>query len=120
MRVIVCGGRNFYDRDALDVALSAFNRKHPLTLVITGGARGADTLAETWAHQHGIHTCRIPALWDTHGKAAGGIRNSVMLTVDPEAVIAFPGGSGTADMVQRAMDEGLPIWKPYAKDGTHE
>lgn len=123
MRVIVCGGRNFRDAAFLDVALSAFHRKHRIELVITGdgdgvaGAPGADKLAASWATAHGIHVASVRALWKTHDKAAGPIRNGILLTLDPEAVIAFPGGPGTADMVKRARDEGLPIWEPRRENG---
>lgn len=123
MRVIVCGGRNFRDAAFMDAALSAFNRKHPLELVITGGgegvggAPGADRLAEVWATAHGIHCAVIRALWKTHANAAGPIRNGKLLTLDAEAVIAFPGGPGTADMVRQAEAEGLPIWKPRRDAG---
>lgn len=118
MRVIVCGGRNFKDMTFMDAALSAFHRKHPLELVITGdgegvaGAPGADLMAYNWATANGIHTARVHALWDTHRLAAGPVRNGVLLTLDAEAVIAFPGGKGTQDMVRQAEAEGLPIWKP--------
>ncbi len=34
----------------------------------------------------------------------------------PDAVVVFPGGSGTADMVERARKAGLPVWEPM-KEG---
>jgi hypothetical protein len=48
-----------------------------------------------------VHGCSPD--WKTHGKAGGPIRNQMMLDdYKPQVVIAFPGGSGTADMVRRA------------------
>jgi len=30
---------------------------------------------------------------------------------EPDAVLAFPGGRGTADMVRRAKRAGVPVWE---------
>jgi len=50
------------------------------------------------------------ANWRTHGKAAGPIRNQQMLDEGrPHLVVAFPGGTGTADMVRRAKAAGVPV-----------
>jgi hypothetical protein len=49
--------------------------------------------------------------WNTHGRAAGPIRNQRMLDeVKPELVVAFPGGRGTADMVRRAREAGVNVY----------
>ena len=48
MRVLVCGGRNYVDRQALYHALDELHRLRKFELLIVGGARGADTLAEEW------------------------------------------------------------------------
>jgi len=31
----------------------------------------------------------------------------------PDGVVAFPGGTGTADMIRRAKKAGLKVWEPY-------
>ena len=50
--------------------------------------------------------------WSAHGRAAGARRNGEMLAEGGVvAVVAFPGGSGTADMVRRARRAGLPVWE---------
>lgn len=36
-----------------------------------------------------------------------------MLTLQPDGVIALPGGKGTEDMVAQAIGAGLPVWRPY-------
>lgn len=107
-RVIVCGGRDFADQDVVDNFLDSI----VITEVIHGGASGADTLAGRWAQRRGVPVKVYPADWNKHGRAAGPIRNQQMLdTEDPTAVIAFPGGRGTADMVRRAEDYGVPIYR---------
>lgn len=133
MRVIVCGGRNcgvvpavyapavarglfadvvrraHMERVALRAFLDGVHGTWPITLLIHGGAHGADTLAGEWARDNGIPVQVVPAEWDTHGKAAGPIRNRAMLALSPDAVIAAPGGRGTADMVKQARRAGVPV-----------
>ncbi len=103
MKAIVCGGRTFRDWPLLSAKLDAIHAETPLDRVATGAAPGADTLADTWARSRGIRVERYYALWQTHGKAAGPIRNQKMLNDEqPDMVIAFPGGPGTANMVALA------------------
>lgn len=113
MKLLACGGRDFADREGLERALDAAHSKRPITILIHGGARGADLLAGQWALSRGILVAEVCALWKQHGKGAGPIRNRGMLTLSPDAVIAFPGGSGTADMVGIATEAGLPVWRPF-------
>lgn len=82
------------------------------SLVIHGGARGADTHAGWAATAVDIPVAVYPADWATHGRRAGPIRNAQMLAEGrPDAVLAFPGGRGTADMVRQARAAGVPVWE---------
>ena len=54
MRVLFCGGRHFEDRDMLSAALDRLSKDRSFSLVISGGARGADALAEEWAKAVGL------------------------------------------------------------------
>lgn len=106
MRVIVCGGRDYGDAEAVERALSAL----PITEVAEGGARGADRLAREYALRRGIRVRTYPANWSRFGKAAGPWRNEAMLRgFKPDAVVAFPGGRGTADMTRRATEAGVRV-----------
>lgn len=108
MKVLVCGGRDYNDFDAVNEALTyhAFEADW----IIHGGARGADSLAGEWAALVGIATDVFVADWKTHGRAAGPVRNQRMLEEGkPDLVIAFPGGRGTADMVRRAKSAGVKV-----------
>jgi hypothetical protein len=112
MRVLVCGGRKYADRDHVFGALDAVHRKHGITLIIEGGALGADRLGRAWAKSRGVPFETCEADWDRFGRSAGGIRNAAMLTrFDPQAVVAFAGKSGTADMVARAEAAHIPVWQ---------
>ena len=114
MRVLICGGREFSDEQRLREILVAFvwhgEQIGPGCTVITGGARGADTLAHQWALKCGCETEVYHADWDKHGRAAGPIRNQEMLDKGrPDLVIAFPGGRGTAHMMRIAKAAGIAV-----------
>ena len=106
MKALICGGRDY--RDAAHM-LSVL-RQFPITEIIHGGARGADTLADVYAREAGIPVTVFPADWKGDGAAAGFIRNGRMLAEGkPDIMIAFPGGGGTADMVKRAWKAGVRV-----------
>jgi hypothetical protein len=102
MRVLVCGGRTYNDKDYLYQILDHLHTQVPITQIINGGAHGADTLAHIWAFDNNIPSTSYPADWEIHGRAAGPIRNAQMLKLQPDLVVAFPGGPGTANMIKQA------------------
>jgi hypothetical protein len=109
-RVLVCGGRDYDDRDQLFRILDAAHVANPIVCLIHGAARGADSLAADWALDRDVLCNAYPADWDRDGKAAGPIRNQRMLDEGkPHIVIAFPGGRGTADMIRRAEKPTSPL-----------
>ena len=85
-------------------------------LLLHGGARGADAAIGRAAHQLGWSSLVMPAQWERHGRAAGPIRNRELLqqaiaraeahtspgSMASVLVVAFPGGAGTASLVQQA------------------
>lgn len=110
LKVIVCGGRDYDNRAVLFADMDTHHRRNPIGLVICGGAKGADALAREWAEARGIPVAVFPANWSAHGKGAGPRRNQAMLDFGkPDAVIAYPGGRGTADMTQRAIEAGVAV-----------
>ena len=51
-----------------------------------------------------------PADWKRYGRGAGPARNQAMLVeFNPQLLVAFPGGKGTADMVRRAQKAGVRV-----------
>jgi hypothetical protein len=112
MRVLVCGGREYSNAARVYWALDAVHAKHGITLIIEGGARGADMLGRAWAVARGIAFVTEEAEWKKYGAVAGSIRNAAMLAKhNPEAVVAFTGNSGTADMVAKARAAKVPVWE---------
>jgi hypothetical protein len=115
MRLLVCGGRDFSDAALLERTLDAIHSETPVTVLVHGAARGADTLAAQWAKSRGVEALAFPADWERDGKAAGHLRNARMLEEGrPDAILVFPGGRGTADMVARSRRAGLPVSGPGA------
>lgn len=112
MITLICGGRNFTGHYKFDEAMKLLPFKP--TLIVHGGANGADTLADGWAKHHGIYPVRIDPLWGFYGNPAGSKRNQAMLDImNIQYCIAFPGGTGTADMIKRCINENITVWEPY-------
>lgn len=110
MKVLVCGGRDFNDLPTLEAYLDALHAERRIAEVIQGGARGADYLAHCWASLNGVKSVTYLADWEGEGRAAGPKRNQRMLDEgEPDLVVAFPGGRGTADMVRRARAAGVEV-----------
>jgi hypothetical protein len=110
VRVLVCGGRDFDNPDWLSCSLGELSRGAGWTVVIEGGARGADRQAREWALANGLDVQTFEADWHVHGRRAGPIRNQRMLEEgQPDLVVAFPGGHGTANMVRQAEARGILV-----------
>lgn len=110
MRVLVCGGRDYAGREVLFATLDAIHAVTPIEVLIEGGANGADALAASWARVREVSHWRVPANWRRDGRGAGAIRNQRMLTMcEPNLVVAFPGGNGTADMIDRSHGWGVKV-----------
>lgn len=111
MRVIVCGSRNGCSPPLLERTLSGLFAAPALRphVVISGGATGVDAQAIEWAKAHGICPVTVDACWVPHGYSGGPIRNGRMLWFEPDLVLAFPGGRGTANMVKQAREQGVEV-----------
>ena len=99
MKVAVIGSRGFNNYELVKENLS----KIQITLLVSGGAKGADTLGEQYAKENGIETKIFLPDWEKHGKAAGMLRNTDIIN-ESEVVIAFWDGSskGTLDSINKA------------------
>ena len=107
MKLIIAGGRN-YKLTAKDVeTLDSLQRC--IEEIVSGGALGADKSGESYAFYKKIPVKRFPADWQTHGRAAGPIRNKAMAEY-ADAVALFPGGKGTDSMFREAKAAGLTIY----------
>jgi len=102
MKIAIVGSRTFDDYQFMKDELALWLAGREVTCVISGGASGADALAERWAKEMEIPIVRIEAEWHKYGKAAGPKRNQVMAELCDEATAFWDGVSrGTSDMVDR-------------------
>lgn len=105
MRTIIAGSRGITDAFFVVSLLDDYDRTvRPVTTVISGGARGIDFLGESWAQRTGRPVERYPADWKQYPRAAGPIRNRLMLKVAQACVVIWDGQSpGSRDMAKVAM-----------------
>ncbi len=110
-RVIIAGGRDFSDYELLKRKVLFYTNevnKDNLIVVISGKAKGADSLGEKLAKEIGWKVLEYPADWDTNGKSAGYIRN-IEMAKNADALIAFwdEKSRGTKHMIDTAEKNGL-------------
>lgn len=77
MKLAVVGSRNYTDNLLLENELNTIKEK--ITMVISGGAIGADTLAEKLAIDNNIPFQVMKPDWKTYGRAAGVVRNKQII-----------------------------------------
>lgn len=115
--MLVCGGRDYANYEALERVLGSMHRLEPIDHLIHGGATGADYLADRWADKNHVPRTIILAEWKKYGRAAGPRRNQRLLDEGrPDLVVAFPGGKGTADMVRRARAAGVNVVEIHGEE----
>jgi hypothetical protein len=113
--LLVCGGRDFQDEATLSAWMKCINP----TMIMHGGAAGADNLANKIANENDWPVAVFAANWDMEGRSAGPRRNERMLAqllresaTFQVLALAMPGGTGTRDMVTRAQSAGVPVFGP--------
>lgn len=116
INVVVAGGREYENypelSQKLDQIISQLNIPERMSVnIVSGGARGADTLAEKYAQERGLGLQVFPANWNEKGLSAGTLRNTQMAK-EGDALVAFPGGTGTENMIQQmTQDFGKPAYR---------
>jgi dissimilatory sulfite reductase (desulfoviridin) alpha/beta subunit len=111
-KVIIAGSRGFSNYKLLREQCNKYLREKRKTsniIIVSGHARGADTLGEKYAQDEGFALEIYPAQWKKLGKQAGYRRNEQMAEV-ADALIAFWDGEsrGTKHMIDIMNNKGLP------------
>lgn len=111
MRLAVVGSRGFDKYDLVEFVLDEFKLSSATPLVIiSGGARGADTLANLYAVRNELEMVVYAAEWDKHGKSAGYIRNADIVKDCDELVAFWDGKSrGTLHSINIATKQGKTV-----------
>jgi len=112
-KLIVAGGRDFVDYRLLSNALNEIAStvyQNEAISIVSGMARGADSLGNRFAHEHKVKLYEFPADWNTHAKSAGFIRNKQMGNF-ADGLLAFWDGKsrGTAQMIEYMRSLNKPV-----------
>ena len=118
MKVIIAGGRNIVDFRY--VADACTNAPFQITEVVSGCARGVDTLALEIANDLKISTAEFPADWDRYGKTAGFKRNMKMAEYADVLLAIWDGESkGTKHMIDSMFLLRKPVVVVFHKVSDH-
>jgi hypothetical protein len=113
MNLIIAGGRDFNNYDLLRLETMKFitecKPKFSIT-IISGKAKGADTLGERFAKEFNFKLMEFPADWDKWGKQAGPKRNRQMAEKATHLIAFWDGTSrGTKNMIETAHEFDLKV-----------
>jgi hypothetical protein len=113
MKVIIAGSRSFSDVDAVrlvDVATVASGFE--ITEVVSGGARPIDQTGECWANERGVPIRRFLPQYHRYPRHVAPVMRNQEMAEYADALIAIWDGvsRGTADMVRRANQRGMPVY----------
>jgi hypothetical protein len=130
MKVIICGARDIEDYDLIEKAVEESGFK--ITEVISGGAKGADSLGEQWAKKNKVKINLKKAEWDNlelpggeirerynqwkkcnerYVWNAGFLRNTDMVKeADACIAIQVEDTNGTQDTIKKAKEKGIPVF----------
>ncbi len=107
----VCGSRSFNKYELLRPLLDGLKLKYGFITIVTGGATGADSMAESWARYSKVNFIVYKPDW-TLGKHAGFLRNKQIAEKCDELIACFVKGlpcKGTHHTVQLATDLAKPV-----------
>jgi hypothetical protein len=108
MKYIIAGGRDFNNYPALAKALNHFTN---ISEIVSGDARGADSLGMLYATARHIPVEHFPAQWNVYGKSAGFIRNAEMGHYADAAICFWDGKSrGTQHMISTMRHLQKPVY----------
>ena len=121
MILAVVGSRNFNDYDLVCTILDEVCRESGVETLVSGGASGADTLAEWYAKDRDLPITVIKPDWDRYGKVAGFVRNTLIVR-DCDKVVAFWDGKskGTKYTIDTAKSYGKPVYIVMFGEGAQD
>ena len=89
MKLAIVGSRNFSNYEVICKFIAEKFNLSEIDTIVSGGAKGVDTLAEKYAYEHNLNLIVKKAEWNKYGRAAGPKRNKLIIE-EADAVVAFP------------------------------
>jgi len=109
MKTIIAGSRNIEEYQAILDAVEASGFE--ITEVVSGGAKGVDSLGERYGLEKGIPVKVFPADWESYGRKAGIMRNKEMAAYAEALIAVWDGTSpGTHNMIAEAQSCKLKVY----------
>ncbi len=117
MKLIIAGSRTLsLPTQFIDWAVDQFPFSSQIDEVVSGCAKGVDTSGEWAADYFDIPVKKFPANWNTHGKAAGHIRNKQMAEYADALLLIWDGESkGSANMKSQMEKLNKPVYEVILK-----
>lgn len=110
MRVIIAGSRSFIHYPTLQGVCNHYLKDIQNPHIVCGHARGADSLAFTYAKERFLPVKSFHPNWAQYGRSAGFIRNQQMAEFAQALILFWNGTSpGSRSMLQQAKQQGLQI-----------
>lgn len=103
----IIGGRDF---DNYTYVKEVMSRYDDVTGIVSGGAKGADSLGAKYAFDNDLKLITHLPDWDKYGRGAGFVRNKLIID-DADFVVAFWDGKskGTKNSIDLAKKQNKPI-----------
>jgi len=110
-KLAIIGSRTFNDYSILKLFVLKSVNLNKFDTIVSGGAKGADTLAEKFAEEFNLDMEVYLPDWNQNGKIAGFLRNQTIID-NADAVIAFVvnKSKGTLDSIIKAKKKGIPVY----------
>lgn len=122
MKLAIVGSRSWTDAEKIEKAIFDFWMNNQIDesdlIIVSGGARGADKIAENWADANGVPKIIHLPDWDKYGKSAGFVRNKLIVQ-DCDVLICFWDGTskGCMNSVKVAKELGKKVVLYQTEEG---
>ena len=115
MKLIIAGSRDFensseFSEVIFEGLVSGIIQYYNINEIVSGTAKGPDTMGKEYAEKNNIKVSEFPAEWDLYGKRAGMVRNKLMGDY-ADILLAFWDGKskGTKHMIDYMTKLGKPV-----------
>lgn len=94
MKIAIVGSRSIHNEELVNNFINeCFPDLTKIKLIVSGGSKGVDTIAEMFAKEHNIKTKIFMPNYDKYGKQAAFIRNSDIISLCDECIVIWDGKS---------------------------